>query len=144
MSSTFCRDSETKCLFQACPYWQLPSKGTWKDLWVTIEKGAFENQRWICVMIVNDLFSCPLSQTAESNFYSSFFFVTVSRDGRVSISADEEVNEPLIQRGILISEIALWWISLILKKNKKRRANTILRSFFYLIDTFLTILRHRC
>lgn len=40
-------------------------------------KRVFKSQRWICVMIVNDVFPCPLRQTVRPNLYSCFLFVTV-------------------------------------------------------------------
>lgn len=84
-------------------------------------------------MIVNDLFSCPLSQTAGSNFYSSYFFVTVSGDRHVSMSAAEEVDVPLIRRVILNVRDSLVMDRSYLKKKKyiykKRRDSIKLSSY---------------
>lgn len=123
LSPNSCKDGQTKWLFQACLYRQILSRGTWwGEPEVTIEKGLFKNQTWIRVMIVNDLFSCPLSPTVKPQFVLLFFFLCFlffcrrQGDRRVSTAAAGPVNEPLIWRAVLMSEMPMWWMGPILNR----------------------------
>lgn len=66
----------------------------------------------------------PSQSDSEAQFVFLFLFCNCQGDRRVSMSAAGAVNEPLIWRTVLMSEMPTWWMGPILNRGQKKKDKT--------------------